>query len=900
MNAPSLYDLNALPVAVMIYDADERLVAWNDNITHFYPTIAPYLHIGATLSELAVRFIDAAYDTEPGRRQALAASIVANCRLDNHCEVRESGARRLFSQHQRLPDGGIASLHTDISRLDTAQSSRQLLHDDFLLAAESIHIGIWDWHVTPDILQVNDTLLALTGQPRGEWHYSARFLMGLVHEEDRALLRETMQKASKHHRPVFECEIRVRNAEGQWRWMLLSGQVVTLSMAGEMERVIGTLQDITRRKEAELIAIDAAKAARLANEAKSAFLANMSHEIRTPMNGILGMTQLCLETDLNTEQREYLTLVMSSAQALLHIINDILDFSKIEAGKIVLEEEALTLRPFIQTLIRPHMPAASEKGVELLVDISPQVPDVLRVDSGRLRQILTNLLSNALKFTHEGEVLLTIEPDAQAGRWRFRVRDSGIGIPAEKQQLIFEAFSQADSSTTRRYGGTGLGLTISARLVAMMGGLLQVTSTPGLGSEFSFSLALESALAAGDNDNAQRFSGERVLVVDDNATNLRLLNAMLTTMGLTPCCVDNPKEALAQVSQQPPFPVILLDAQMPDMDGVSLALELSVLPQARQSRIIMLSSMNRHFDMSMLKRIGIAHYLHKPVDQSELHQAIGSLLRPASPAPANNAAPTPPAPAGAPQRPLRILLAEDNLVNQRLANRLLEQLGHRCETVGDGAEALRLWRAESWDVVLMDLQMPHMDGETAIQLLREEERLRAGARQPVVAMTAHAMQGDKERCLAMGFDGYIAKPVTREALVAELNRVAAEPQPAPQAETAASDEGLPEESALLEQCGGDPQLVAELMTIFRDEIASLVAEIEQAGAAGDREALRRAAHKLRGEAISLDFTRLGELLRQLETGANTLSETHLEQLLQALRLEQTRVVAWLQRREEKR
>jgi len=247
MNAPSLYDLNALPVAVMIYDADERLVAWNDNITHFYPTIAPYLHIGATLSELAVRFIDAAYDTEPGRRQALAASIVANCRLDNHCEVRESGARRLFSQHQRLPDGGIASLHTDISRLDTAQSSRQLLHDDFLLAAESIHIGIWDWHVTPDILQVNDTLLALTGQPRGEWHYSARFLMGLVHEEDRALLRETMQKASKHHRPVFECEIRVRNAEGQWRWMLLSGQVVTLSMAGEMERVIGTLQDITRR-----------------------------------------------------------------------------------------------------------------------------------------------------------------------------------------------------------------------------------------------------------------------------------------------------------------------------------------------------------------------------------------------------------------------------------------------------------------------------------------------------------------------------------------------------------------------------------------------------------------------------------------------------------------------------
>ncbi|WP_338464332.1 response regulator [Franconibacter daqui] len=901
MNAHSQYDLNALPAAVMIYDAEERLAAWNENITRFYPTLAPHLHKGATLSELAVRFIDAAYDTEPGRRQALAASIVANCRQDNHCEVRHASGRRVFVQHQRLPDGGIVSLHTDITRLDMARNSRQLLHDDFLLAAESIHIGIWDWQVTPDILQVNDALLMLTGQPRGEWHYSARFLQGLVHEEDRPVLREAMQKARKHHQPVFECEIRVRHAQGHWRWMLLSGQVITLTMDGEMERVIGTLQDITRRKEAELIAIDAAKAARQANEAKSAFLANMSHEIRTPMNGILGMTQLCLETDLNAEQRDYLTLVMSSAQSLLHIINDILDFSKIEAGKIELEEEALAIRPFIQTLIRPQMPAASEKGVELLVDIAPQVPDVLRFDSVRLRQILTNLLSNALKFTHQGEVLLAIEPDKRAGRWRFRVRDSGIGIPAEKQQLIFEAFSQADSSTTRRYGGTGLGLTISARLVGMMGGLLEVTSAPGLGSEFSFSLALESALSISDNRKEQRFSGERVLVVDDNATNLRLLNAMLTAMGLAPRCVDNPREALVQVSQQPPFPVILLDAQMPDMDGVSLALELSVLPQARQSRIIMLSSMNRHFDMNTLKRIGIAHYLHKPVDQSELHQALNALLHPAAPAALSTASPQP-APGETPQRPLRILLAEDNLVNQRLANRLLEQLGHRCETVGDGAAALARWREENWDVVLMDLQMPHMDGETAIALLREEERQRAGARQPVIAMTAHAMQGDKERCLAMGFDGYIAKPITREALTAELNRVTATaaPAPAPNAQTTPADEGLPVEAALLEQCGGDPQLVTELMAIFRSEIALLVAEIEQAIAGQDREALRRAAHKLRGEAITLDFNRLGELLRQLETGAKTLSETHLNQLLQALRQEQTRVVAWLQRREEKR
>jgi len=852
--------LDSLRAAVLMYDANERLTAYNKQVVRFYPGIEERLCLGMTLTQIAENFIASVYMTENDqRKQDMVENLVSRCRLDNHSEMRRIGNRKVFVQHNRTPQGGIVSLHIDMSGFELINESRQQLHEDFVLAAESTQIGIWDWQQDNDLLQVNDALLNMLGYPRETWHYSSSFLDTLLHPEDREPLQRLFASASNSQLPIFEREIRLLHLNGEYRWMLLSGQVASVTVEGGTARVIGTLQDITKRKEAEQLSLQAVAAARAANEAKSAFLANMSHEIRTPMNGILGMTQLCLDNPLTEEQREYMTLVYHSAHTLLRVINDILDYSKIEAGKIELDEEEFEIRPWLQSVIRPLLPSASEKNIELLIQVAPEAPLKLLTDTVRLRQVLTNLVSNALKFTHAGEVELSVTFE-QPHRLKFQVRDTGIGIPKEKQQIIFESFSQADTSTTRKYGGTGLGLTISARLVEMLGGELSVKSEPGQGSVFSFSLPVAVQSAAEPLKASPPLASVPVLVIDDNATNRHLMSDMLRNMGLKPTLAESAEAALVLLQQQPDFPLLLLDAQMPVKDGMTLAQEIKATPELAHCQIIMLSSMSRHMDAEQMKRIGITHFLSKPVDQRELYEAILAALRLQ---PASLSAPSPAAPLTVARgTTLRILLAEDNLVNQKLATHFLTRLGHEFAVANNGLEALELLDTTRWDLILMDLQMPEMDGEHATRLIRDREAHNPSrAHQRIIAMTAHAMKGDEEFCLTHGFDGYIAKPMSMEIIQAEINRVMALPL------KEREPEALPDRQTLIAQLGIDDALLDELLTLFATELPENIARLKEALADADRDRIRRLAHKLRGEASAFRFQVLTALLQQIETAA---------------------------------
>jgi PAS domain S-box-containing protein len=802
------------------------------------------------------------------------------------------GVMEFFSREIRHPDAELLGLLTTVGSqvglfVDRKRAEEEL-DGFFALSLDLLGIANFNGLFT----RVNHAWQRLLGYDEATM-LSTPYLE-LIHPADReSTINVGPALASGVGLTAFEN--RYRGADGIYRWLqwtaVPSSDRTAIYAVGrdisdqkrteeELRRYAREMEEARREHEinAERLAqlvkeLEVAKRrAEEATTAKSEFLANMSHEIRTPMNAIIGMTDLALRTPLTSMQRDYLTTVRDSAEALLALLNDILDFSKIEARQLALDRVTFVLRDTVEDAVRLLAQRAHEKHLELACRIDPGAPDVLVGDPGRLRQVLINLVGNAIKFTERGEVVVEVRPLESVGddaMVQFSVSDTGIGIPADKRWRIFGPFVQADASTTRRYGGTGLGLSISAQLVELMGGRVWLESEVGEGTTFHFvahfGVSREGASAVPQLD-LREVRGLRVLVVDDNATNRRILDEMLASWGMRATSVEGPVAALAALDTAAgtadPFRLVLTDAMMPEVDGFGLAHAVRQDPAHAGLPLVVLTSagIGDHHH-ARAAEAGVAALVSKPVRQSELLDAILTVLQPRPAGSAVGAGFL----TGAPRRQLTVLLVEDNAVNQKLVVTALGQRGHRVVSVSNGRHAVQMAAAQAFDAILMDLQMPDMGGLEATAAIRDAEAA-SGRSTPIVAMTAHAMAGDRERCLAAGMDAYLAKPIRVDELVATLEGIAAS-APRDAGESGASGSTAAAELdgvALLAAFGGSRALLHEVAGVFLDDVPARLLEIREAVAAGDAKALAAAAHTLKGAAGLFPATRTCEVARRLE------------------------------------
>jgi len=796
---------------------------------------------------------------------------------------------------------GAVVVFQDISDRIQAQDKLRLANERLQLATSAANVGVWDYDVVNNVLVWDDMMFKLYGIQPDQFSGAYEAWENGLHPDDLAGANAAIQKALRGE-GYFTPEFRVVWPTDGSVHYLKANALVIRAENGNPVRMIGTNWDITDRKLADTkqaeftkqierknIELDEALTlANAATQAKSEFLANMSHEIRTPMNGVIGMTELLLDTDLNGEQQRYAETIRASGESLLYLINDILDFSKIEAGKLEMETLNFDLMHLLDDFTDIHAANAHAKGLELLCSFDPGVPLYLQGDPGKLRQVLNNLVGNAIKFTLEGQIAVRVSVLEQSETeclLDFSVRDTGIGIPEDKMAILFDQFTQVDASTTRHFGGTGLGLAISKRLSEMMGGEIGVNSNVGQGSEFWFTVRMGKQLGVsqGDAETSAVLEGVKVLIVDDNPTNCDILSTHLSHWGMRPFEVqDAPKglQALYRaLDENDPFQMAVIDMQMPGMDGAALGRAIKADPRIADTRMLMLTSLGRRGDAQFFKEIGFAAYATKPVRHSELFNILQAVLTDFRDSDGqaiitrNSSMEMIPHFNGE-----RILLVEDNITNQQVAKGILMKMGLNVDAVANGEEALKALRMSPYDLVLMDLQMPVMGGVEATMEIRDLQSKVLNHDIPIIAMTANAMQGDREKCFDAGMNGYVAKPVIPITLAAELTKwllrkQSSQPEISPGSAEVSSQKSTESQRAIvfdiagmLERLMHDDEIVRAVLEGFLEDTPKQIESLKIMLEDGDVTGVERQAHTIKGASSNVGGEALRMVAGEMENG----------------------------------
>ena len=879
--------------AVIVADVAQRIVLFNEGAERAFGHSREQV-LGQPLSMLlpqAVHAEHARHMDEFGRSRRAARRMgdrreIHGLHADGHLFDAEASISHLELDGQTF----FTAILRDVTEARRAERALAQSEARFRSLAATAPVGIFQTDADGRCVYVNDRWCQIAGMTPAEamghgWQRA-------VHPADRPRVQAAWTDAVARGAP-FELRYRFLRPDGAETWVM-GNAVANHHPNGRISDHIGTVTDVTESHHQSLALERAKSEAETAARAKSLFLANMSHEIRTPLNAVIGMTTLLLDTPMSEDQRDFARTIRASGETLLEIINDILDYSKADVGKLEIEDRPFDLRRCVEESLDLVTPRALEKGLNLAYLIEDGTPEALIGDPARVRQILVNLLSNAVKFTHQGEVFVAVDSeavDAETHRIRFAVKDTGIGIAAEHLPRLFQSFTQVDSSTTRKYGGTGLGLAISKRLAELMGGSVHAESSPGHGSTFHVSLLARAAAQAPAAEflqrNAPALAGKRILVVDDNLTNRRILTKLALRWGMRPSTLPSALEALDRIRHGEVYDVAVLDMSMPEFDGMDLASEIRRRRSPEELPIVLLTSLGQRPSVDAGSEVTLAACLSKPIKASLLFATLvaatqGVVAEPAAPAP-EAARPA------APAQSVRVLVAEDNPLNQRVAVQLLRHLGYTADMAANGLEVLQSLERVAYDVVLMDIQMPEMDGLQATRAI--VQRRGADGRPRIVAMTANAMPGDREAYIAAGMDGYVPKPIQLDELAAALGHAAALARPAPRPQgwhDDVLDHGRLEHLRTM-QDDSQPTLVRELIDMFLAESGGQVDRLAEALHMRNAATLRALAHRFLSMTQNIGARRMSELCEEMERLAKQDQLDDAQRLLHELGHERERV-----------